>query len=72
MDVMSDVEVVHYVSADREILPVAYVEDSVGWVVVGMLVAVALAVIVAVLAVFYLAGVWAAGRVGLWAEGRAR
>ena len=67
---MSDVEIVHYVSPDHDVLPVTYVEDNPLWILAGLLIAGALLAIVAVIGVLYLAGVWAAGRVERWAEGR--
>ena len=69
---MSNVEIVHYVSPDHEVLPVVYAEDNPLWILAGLLIAGALLVIVAVLGAFYLAGLWAARRVEAWAEGRAR
>ena len=67
---MSDVEIVHYLSHDHDVLPVVCSEDNPLWVLVGLLIAGALLLILGALALCYLAGVWLAGRVGRWAEAR--
>jgi hypothetical protein len=67
---MSDVELVHEVSPDRGAFDVVYAEDNPLWILAGLVIAGALLVIIGVLGAFYLAGVWLAGRVGRWAEGR--
>ena len=68
---MNDVELVHYVSPDRGVAPeVVYAEDNPLWILAGLLIAGALLAIVAVLGVFYLAGLWAAHRIAQWAEAR--
>jgi hypothetical protein len=70
--VSGDVELVHGVGPDRGAFDVVYAEDNPLWVLAGLLVAVALALIIAVLGAFYLAGLWLAGRVERWAKGQGR
>jgi Tfp pilus assembly protein FimT len=49
---------------------IVYAEDNPLWILAGLLVAVALLAIVAVLGAFYLVGVWLSRRLDRWVEDR--
>jgi len=57
---------------DGSTIGFVYAEESVLWLVVYFLIAVALFAIIAFLAVFYYAGLWAGRRVERWVEERQR